>query len=354
MTIMKVITPDNMGEDFDFGTQTAGKINLVDASQESAGKVRFATDTEVIGGAAGVVPDAFQMQAAITASLSDVATLDDSGKVPVSQLPVGEPGGIAALDDSGLVPTSQLPAAVAGGINFKGTWDASTNTPTLASGTGTKGDFYKVSVAGTTQLDDVMEWNVGDMAIFDGTIWDKIGGSQSDVTSVAGRVGAVTLFASDITDASTVGQSLMTATDAASARSAIGAVGQTNAVFIGDISTYRTSDPNSGAIELGAGGIIFDGTNLVQYGGYGPGIVYTTGNVMPCISARAIYAGDWQIPTSGYSGVTEIFGGYAVATGFGYINISSGDYPLGLINVVRFRYMQYQLANSQWVNFATG
>lgn len=35
-------------------------------------------------------------------------------------------------------------------LNYKGTWNANTNTPTLASGVGTKGDYYVVSVAGTT------------------------------------------------------------------------------------------------------------------------------------------------------------------------------------------------------------
>ena len=28
-----------------------------------------------------------------------------------------------------------------GAVTYKGTWDAATNTPTLASGTGTQGDY---------------------------------------------------------------------------------------------------------------------------------------------------------------------------------------------------------------------
>ena len=50
-------------------------------------------------------------------------------------------------------------------------WNASTNTPTLATGTGTLGDFYKVTVAGSTTLDDVTSWAVGDYAVFDGQVW---------------------------------------------------------------------------------------------------------------------------------------------------------------------------------------
>lgn len=36
-----------------------------------------------------------------------------------------------------------------GALNYRGTWNASTNSPALASGAGTKGDYY---VAGKTTL----------------------------------------------------------------------------------------------------------------------------------------------------------------------------------------------------------
>ena len=45
-----------------------------------------------------------------------------------------------------------------GALNYKGTWNANTNTPALASGAGTKGDYYVVSVAGTTTLDGISAW----------------------------------------------------------------------------------------------------------------------------------------------------------------------------------------------------
>ena len=39
-----------------------------------------------------------------------------------------------------------------GALNYKGTWDALTNNPTLTSSVGVKGDYYVVSVAGNTNL----------------------------------------------------------------------------------------------------------------------------------------------------------------------------------------------------------
>ena len=63
-----------------------------------------------------------------------------------------------------------------GALNYKGTWNASTNTPTLASGVGTKGDYYVVSVAGSTALDGISNWGVGDLVTFNGTVWQRVEG----------------------------------------------------------------------------------------------------------------------------------------------------------------------------------
>jgi hypothetical protein len=45
-----------------------------------------------------------------------------------------------------------------GALNYKGTWDASTNNPALASSVGVKGDYYVVSVAGSTTLNGISNW----------------------------------------------------------------------------------------------------------------------------------------------------------------------------------------------------
>jgi len=72
-----------------------------------------------------------------------------------------------------------------GALNYKGTWDAATNNPNLVSSVGTQGDYYVVSVAGTTNLNGTTLWGVGDMAIFNGSIWQKAdGGDTSLVTGL--------------------------------------------------------------------------------------------------------------------------------------------------------------------------
>ncbi len=122
------------------------------------------------------------------------------GFTPVSTAVLGAASGVATLDGSSKLTASQLPASVVGAVVYQGTWNASTNTPTLASGTGTKGQYYKVSTAGTTTLDGISSWNAGDTAIFDGNTYDKIDGVANEVLSVAGFTGVVTLATSNLSD----------------------------------------------------------------------------------------------------------------------------------------------------------
>jgi hypothetical protein len=81
-----------------------------------------------------------------------------------------------------------------GALNYKGTWNASTNTPTLASGVGIKGDYYQVSVAGSTSIDGISNWGVGDVIAFNGTTWQRMEGG-ADLNGVNLSVSGVASFA---------------------------------------------------------------------------------------------------------------------------------------------------------------
>jgi hypothetical protein len=93
------------------------------------------------------------------------------------------PKPLAGQQDYVLTANGWLPLSALGTLVFQGTWDASTNTPTLASGVGTAGYYYVVSVAGNTDLNGITTWTVGDWALFNGSVWQKIeGGSTVDIT----------------------------------------------------------------------------------------------------------------------------------------------------------------------------
>lgn len=88
---------------------------------------------------------------------------------------------------------------IVGGVTYQGVWDAATNTPTLTSSVGTQGYYYVVNVAGSTNLNGITDWKVGDWAIFNGTAWNKVDNTDS-VSSVNGQTGAVSLTTDDISE----------------------------------------------------------------------------------------------------------------------------------------------------------
>lgn len=156
----------------------------------------------------------------------------------------GLANGVASLDGSGTVPTSQLPAALFGALNYQGTWNASTNSPALASSTGTKGYYYVVSVAGSTNLNGITDWKVGDWAVFNGSVWEKVDNTDA-VTSVNGYTGTVVLSYSDVGAPSTSGTNatgtwnISISGNAATATSATTA---TNATNVGVTANTSNSD----------------------------------------------------------------------------------------------------------------
>jgi len=118
-----------------------------------------------------------------------------TGYIPTTEK--AQPLGVATLDAAGKVPTSQIP--MQGDLNYQGTWNASTNTPTLVSSVGTKGYYYVVDVAGSTNLNGITDWQIGDWAIFNGSIWQKVDNTDA-VTSVNGFTGTVVLTTTDVAE----------------------------------------------------------------------------------------------------------------------------------------------------------
>jgi len=116
----------------------------------------------------------------------------------------GNANGYASLDSQGKVPISQLPSSI---MEYKGTWNASTNTPTLANGTGDTGDVYICNVAGTVNFGaGNITFAVGDYVIYSGTIWQRSSGAVGTVTSVAASItgDSVTISGSPVTTSGTL------------------------------------------------------------------------------------------------------------------------------------------------------
>jgi len=122
----------------------------------------------------------------------------------------GDPSGVATLDAGGKLPVSQLPDFAVGQVNFRGLWNASTNTPALDNtDTDKPGYYYVVSVAGTVDFGDgdisfeVGDWVINNVTFTDSateSLWQKVDNSDA-VMSVFGRIGTVTAQSGDYTAA---------------------------------------------------------------------------------------------------------------------------------------------------------
>jgi hypothetical protein len=108
---------------------------------------------------------------------------------------IGQPDGICDLDSNGKIPVARLPDTL---LQYQGTWDASTNTPTLSNtDVGVENYWYRCNVAGSVDFGaGSISFNVGDKVVNNGTIWEKWD-TTDEVISWNGRTGAVVPQAGD-------------------------------------------------------------------------------------------------------------------------------------------------------------
>lgn len=118
----------------------------------------------------------------VTIATGNSNTLTSSGTTAITLTPVT---GTVSSSSSNLATGAQIQTAintaVTGVLKYDGVWNASTNSPTLTSGSGTVGEYYIVSVAGSTNLDGITDWAVGDWAVFSDQAtdaWQKIDNTQ--------------------------------------------------------------------------------------------------------------------------------------------------------------------------------
>lgn len=131
--------------------------------------------------------------------IADINGLVAQLAAKISSTEKGAINGVATLGVDGKVPSTQLPEGMLGSVTYQGIWNASTNTPTIpAASSSNKGHYYVVNVAGSTSIDGITDWKIGDWIISNGTAWEKVDTTDM-VTSVNGQIGAVVLGIAEIT-----------------------------------------------------------------------------------------------------------------------------------------------------------
>jgi hypothetical protein len=252
----------------------AGDATLVQPSDWNADHTLTGT-IPVANGGTGASTLTGYVKGSGTANMTAASTIpntDVTGLGTASTKDAGSALGVATLDAGGTVPLSQIPASIQGGVSYQGTWNAATNTPTLSNGVGTKGYYYVVSVAGSTNLDGITAWNVGDWAIFNGTVWQKVDNTDA-VTSVNGYTGTVVLTNTDISGfgtMSTQNANAVAITGGTINGTTIGATTATTGAFTTATASTSVTTPivqatNSGGLSLKNSA----GTTQISMGGGG-------------------------------------------------------------------------------------
>lgn len=123
-------------------------------------------------------------------------------------------------------------------LQYQGTWDPTTNTPTLVDGTGAAGYVYYVSAAysGTVaglNNPSMTNFQIGDLVLYNGTQWE-LSSSANGVISVNGQQGVVTVNAiNQLTGDATAGPASGSASAAltlATVNSTVGSFGSASSV----------------------------------------------------------------------------------------------------------------------------
>jgi trimeric autotransporter adhesin len=209
---------------------------------------------------------------------------------------------------------------VSGALVYQGTWNASTNSPTLASGVGVKGYYYVVSVAGSTNLDGITDWQVGDWAVFNGTVWQKV--DNSEITYVSNVATGTGLTGGPITSTGTISIS-NTAVTAASYGAA-----DTVGTFTVNAQGQLTAAANASiAINVGAvSGAVPNTVNVIAGTGLSGGGALTANVTLTNAGVTAFNTRTGNVTLSGADVTTAL--GYTPGTGNGTVTSVTGTLPI--------------------------
>lgn len=289
-TVRTVTMPD---EDVDLGDMAKESILSSNSNGEGASTVGIEDS--------GAIYTATDVEGA----LAEVKGVADAA-IPSSEK--GANNGVAELDGAGKVPVAQLPNSI---MEYQGTFNASTDTPDLTDGSGSAGDVYRVSVAGTVDHGSGnITYGVGDYAIYNGTTWEKADTTDA-VASVNSQTGVVVLDTDDISEGSALYHTDERAQDAVG-----GILANT-----GDVAFTYDDAGNEITADLNADSVDADKINSDVAG---LGLQQASDGSLESGSVQSLQNDDGAAFAAGEFGVIEADGNVVKAQANGAYNLGSG------------------------------
>lgn len=186
--------------------ETANRALILDGSNEIAPSTVTSTELEHVSGVTSPIQTQLNdLGTEITDVATDVADLVTLSGVAANSEDLGSFSGTIISDNETIKGALQeletFVEALPDPIVYKGTWNATTNSPALSNtDTGVAGFLYYVAVAGTQDFGaGNISFEVGDKVVNNGTTWDKWDMTDA-VASVNGQTGVVVLDTSDIAE----------------------------------------------------------------------------------------------------------------------------------------------------------
>ena len=191
---------------------SASAYSLPTASTTVLGGVRIDGSTITLNGSSQLVANytTYSLPSATTSALGGViipvvgtsGITNTSGTIGLATASTSQLGGVKVDGSTITINGSGVIAATgAGAVIYKGTWNASTNTPTLANGVGTAGWQYAVSVGGTVNFGaGAITFTVGDYVLYSGTVWQQVAAGG---IAAAGTLTGTTLASNVVTSSLT-------------------------------------------------------------------------------------------------------------------------------------------------------